>query len=95
MTSIHYMEERSSREDLINKIGLGNFVTQVIIDKGHKNEPERHVLTNTGIIVIYNLYTNKMVTKLIARPGQLKRFKGVPQYLIQIVKEHQKEGYNI
>lgn len=94
MNSRHYQNDRQRREQKIKEIGLGTPVTETIIDKGHKNGPERHVLTSTGIIVIYNYYTGKMITKLIARPNQLKRFENVPEIIVVIAKEHQKKGYN-
>ena len=39
-----------------------------------------------------------MITKLIARPGQIKRYykedEIIPEGLIQLAKDHQKRGYN-
>lgn len=94
MNSRHYREERQRREQMIKKIGMGIPVTETIIDKGHKNGPERHVLTSTGIIVIYNYFSGKMITKLIARPNQLKRFSKVPTEVVEIARLHMKLGYN-
>ena len=74
MTSKHYTNDRQRREQIINQIGIGKVVASFIVDRGHVNGAERHEITNTGIIVIYNNRTNKMITKLIARPGQIKRY---------------------
>lgn len=98
--SYHYSLERNKRERLIKKIGLGQPFDEFIIDRKHEDGPERHVLTTTGIIIVYNLYTNKMVTKLIARPNQIKRYyAGKPVPLIVSVVEalalyHQYKKYN-
>lgn len=70
MTSEHYNQDRDWREYLISTvIGEGNIVDSFVVDKGHRNGPEIHSVTDTGIIIIYNKKSGKMVTKLIARPG--------------------------
>lgn len=74
MTSKHYTEERADREARIALIGEGKIVDRFVVDKGHKNGPEIHEISNTGIITIYNKRTHKLITKLIARPGQIKRY---------------------
>lgn len=97
MTSKHWEEERKNREELIRAIGIGEVVDSFIVDKGHKNGPERHEITNTGIIIVYNNRTNKMVTKLIARVGQIKRYYkdgNAPKELIKIARKHTELGYN-
>lgn len=74
MTSKHYTNDRQNREQVINTIGIGKVVARFVVDRGHKKGAERHEITDTGIIVIYNNKTNKMITKLIARPGQIRRY---------------------
>lgn len=74
MTSKHYTEDRRDREIRINLIGMGQTVASFTVDKGHKNGPEIHEISDTGIITIYNKRTHKLITKLIARPGQIKRY---------------------
>lgn len=99
MTSNHWMKDREAREALIKKIGIGQVIKTVVVDKGHKNGPEIHELTNTGIVVIYNKRSHKMITKLIARPGQVRRYykenEQVPTDVLKIAREHLKMGYNI
>ena len=98
MTSNHYKTDRQARESLIQQIGVGTIIKTVKLDKGHKNGPEIHKITNTGIIIIYNAKTNKMVTKLIARPAQIKRYYkdgNAPKELIEIAIEHTRKGYNM
>lgn len=98
MNSKHYNMDRQRREDLIQKIGYGTTIKTVVVDRGHKNGPEIHKISDTGIITIYNERTKKLVTKLIARPGQIKRYykenEIIPKNLLQIAKEHQKMAFN-
>jgi hypothetical protein len=90
------MEERAERENRIRKIGYGNKVAEFIVDKGHVNGPEIHEISDTGIVTVFNQRTHKLITKLIARPGQLKRyFNGdVPEYLLTIARKNVALGYN-
>lgn len=72
----HYTSERITRQHVIQTyIGEGEEICAVYIDKHHKDGPEWHVLTTTGVINIYNAWSKILVTQLIARPGQLKRFE--------------------
>lgn len=94
--SEHYDGERLTREELIERIGEGNVICSVVIDKGHPNGAEEHFLTDTGIIIIVNNRTRILVTKLIARPGQLRRFGNrVPRRVVELAMEHQRLGYNL
>lgn len=101
MTSKHYSAERISREYLIDfGIGLGHVVNDFVINRGHKDGPEIHILTSTGIIIVENYYTKKVVTKLIARPQQIQRYydnigEEAPAWLILIAKQHNALGYNM
>jgi hypothetical protein len=95
----HYNLDRSNREALISKIGQGKVIKGFIVDRGHKDGKEAHMITDNAIIVIYNYNTKRLVTKLIARPGQIRRYyKGVnqvaPQWLLQKAYDHEKLGYN-
>ena len=101
MTSNHYDKQRYKRQRLINKYinGDGNVIDNFIIDKGHKNGIEIHSITDTGLIIIHNQNTGKLVTKLIARPKQIKRYyegleKQPPQWLLKLAEWHQNFGYN-
>lgn len=97
MTSKHYTQDRIIREQHIKEIGYGTPVASFIVDRGHKNGPEIHEITSTGIINIYNERTKKLVTKLIARPAQIKRYftnGTAPSYLINIARANTKLAYN-
>lgn len=95
MTSKHYTDDRKIREELIQKIGLGKEIGTFRVDKGHPNGAELHTVTDTGIIIIRNERTHKMVTKLIARPNQIKRYGIKDKNLIEIARKHQILGYNM
>lgn len=99
MNTKHYTNDRKKREELIqNVIGEGKEVETFTIDRGHRNGPELHTITTTGIIIIRNAKTKKIVTKLIARPAQIKRyFKVITekiQKIIELAIMHTKLGYN-
>lgn len=100
ITSKHYVAERISREYLIDYgIGQGHIVNDFVINRGHKDGPEIHILTSTGIVVIENYYTRKVVTKLIARPQQIQRYYAIigekaPEWLLMVAKRHCELGYN-
>lgn len=105
--SYHFAMERSKRNNLIRLIGIGKPIDEFIVDKGHPKGPERHVITDNAIIVIYNYYSGKMVTKLIARPEQIQRYYlcgettghldlecSLLKSVIQKAKEHKAKRYN-
>lgn len=96
MTSKHYRQDRKQRQHIINMIGQGTIIREVVWDRGHRNGPEVHKVSDTGIISIYNLNSGKLITKLIARPAQIQRyFDGdAPVELLAIARHHQNMGYN-
>lgn len=97
MTSTHYKNYRYIREQKIRNIGEGKMYAEFFVDRGHKDGAERHVLTTTGIIVVYNALTNRLVTKLIARPGQIRRYYpsgGAPVDILNLAYKHQLEKMN-
>lgn len=98
MTSRHYARDRRDRENRIRLIGEGNTIKVAIVDKGHRNGPEIHMLSDTGIITILNQRTGKLITKLIARPGQIKRYyeseNRIPAGLLDLAYEHQRLALN-
>lgn len=101
MVSNHYKKERNKREKFINKYcnGSGKVIDEFIVDKGHKNGLERHCITDTGMIVIYNASSGVLVSKLIARPKQIERYyigtdKKPPASILRLAEWHQSMGYN-
>lgn len=96
MNSLHYSLERTTRDDLIkNVIGYGKVIKRVNVESGHPKGPEVHEISDTGIITIYNAWTGKLVTRLIARPGQLERYyKNIPEDLLKKSIYNCRKGYN-
>ena len=104
MTSNHYKNKRCGREEFINKYlhDDGNIIDGFIVDKGHKDGAEVHSITDNGIIIVHNLISGKLVTKLIARPQQIKRYyestgrEHPPEYkrILELARWHNILGYN-
>ena len=66
-----------------------------VVDKGHKNGDEIHVIYNNGIIKIYNARTRKFITVLIARVPQIERYKvKVTKTMRGKINSHIANGYN-
>lgn len=98
-TTLHWKERKDRNTFIKNTIGLGNPIRTFKVDKGHKNGEELHTITDTGIIIIRNATTSKLITTLIARPNQIKRYyinrnEQAPTYLINMSIKHTKAGYN-
>lgn len=100
MTSIHYSTERQERHAFIqDNIGEGNIIDSFVVDRGHQHGAEIHSVTDTGIIIIHNQKTNKLITELIARPEQLKRLyntqhRRVPNKVLSLAYKHSTLSYN-
>lgn len=95
MTSYHYTHDRKQRERKIQKIGEGSIYAEFLVDHGHINGAEKHVITTTGIIIIYNAVTLVLITKIIARPAQIKRYfpdGNFPEEIVEHAKLNQKRG---
>lgn len=99
----HYKNQRFEREKFIDEhLGNGRVVDEFVVDRGHPNGAERHCITDNAIIVIYNVISGKLVTKLLARPQQIRRYyestgkKHPPEYnnIIELAYQHQRLGYN-
>lgn len=66
-----------------------------VVNKGHKNGEEIHVIYNNGIVKVYNARTHKFITVLIARVPQVERYKiKVTKTMRNKIKSHIKQGYN-
>lgn len=66
-----------------------------VVNKGHENGNEIHVVYNNGIVKVYNERTHKFITVLIARVPQVERYKvKVTRTMRNKIKSHIAEGYN-
>lgn len=66
-----------------------------IVNKGHKNGNEIHVIFNNGVVKIYNEHTHKFITVLIARVPQVERYNiKVTKAMRKKINMHIANGYN-
>lgn len=103
MVSKHYMTQRNEREKFIEEcLGEGHIIDGFIVDKGHVKGAEVHSITDNGIIIVHNLLSGKLVTKLLARPQQIKRYYEHSQReppkeyekVLELARLHNVLGYN-
>lgn len=94
--TFHAAEERINRTEFIElNIGFGLPIARKVVDKGHVNGAELHVITDTGIVRIVNVRTGKLITYLIARPGQLRNYSvKIPDSVYTLAKAHEAKGWN-
>lgn len=99
----HYKNNRYEREKFIDEhFGNDHIVDEFVVDRGHPNGAERHCITNNAIIIVYNVRSGKLVTKLLARPQQIRRYyeatgrEHPPEYehILMLAREHNILGYN-
>ena len=66
-----------------------------VVDKGHANGEEIHIIYNNGIVKVYNERTRKFITVLIARVPQIERYNvKVTKAMRKKINMHVKNGYN-
>lgn len=66
-----------------------------IVDKGHANGAEIHIVYNNGVVKIYNEHTRKFITVLIARVPQIERYNiKVTKTMRNKIESHIASGYN-
>lgn len=103
MVSKHYDMQRNEREKFIEEhLGKGHIIDGFIVDKGHPMGAEVHSITDNGIIIIHNLNSGKLVTKLLAREWQIRRYYEGTQrprpieyeQVVELARQHEKLGYN-
>ena len=107
---IGYMEEftaggqtshavkRSKRLQIAEQLILeesAKVIKIAVVNKGHANGNEIHIVYNNGIVKVYNEHTRKFITVLIARVPQIERYKiKVTKTMRNKIKSHIKQGYN-
>lgn len=66
-----------------------------VVNKGHKDGNEVHVVYNNGVVKIYNANTRKFITGLIAREPQIERYKvKITKTMRKKINTHVANGYN-
>lgn len=107
--SLHFKEERDIRKQNMDKVakmhGKDKIANVFLVDKGHENGAELHVVTFNGLIYVLNQgkaenrQTNALCTVLIARVNQAARlYEAVglkaPAYVIEACRKNQQIGLN-
>lgn len=84
--------------------GYGKPVLTNVVDRGHEKGLEKFVLTDNAIIIVRNFRTDRWITDLIARKGQIfsrfgDKFKTLPKemqrHILDLCDERERKGYNI
>ena len=94
--SKHYGNDRKRREALIQMVGEGEIYDEFWIYNPKYGEHLKHIITTTGVIILKTM-SDKVVTKYLARPGQIKRYYpygDYPQDIVNLAIEYKKKGYN-
>ena len=66
-----------------------------VVNKGHENGNEIHIVYNNGIVKVYNERTHKFITVLIARVPQIERYKvKITKTMRKKIKSHIAKRYN-
>ena len=66
-----------------------------IVNKGHENGEEIHIIYNNGVVKVYNANSRKFITVLIARVPQIERYKiKVTKTMRKKINLHIAKGYN-
>ena len=97
-TNTQHVVNRSKRlqvaQRLINEEGA-KMCCIAVVNKGHKDGNEVHIIYNNGIIKVYNANTHKFITVLIAREPQIARYKiKVTKTMRKKITSHVASGYN-
>lgn len=89
---------RSKRLQIAERLILeesAKVIKIAIVNKGHANGNEIHLVYNNGIVKIYNANTRKFITVLIARVPQIERYKvKITRTMRKKINLHIKQGYN-
>ena len=105
-TTQHHTNDGKVRTKVIKEMlgGYGNPVLTNVIDRGHKNGLEKFTLTDNAIIIVRNFRTDRHITDLIARKGQIysrfgEKFETLPKdmkkHIMALCREREEKGYNI
>lgn len=87
--TLHLNNERRHRYKVFNDLKLFNagVIGVWLVDKGHRNGKEIHVINHKGVVSVYNANTKNFITFYALRYAQFKRYVGN--------EENWKEKYKI
>ena len=86
---------RSTRKEVIALLGDLIKVESFIVNTGHPAGLELHTVYANGVIAIGNIRKESVVTYLIARPGQIRRYGLSDADLLAVAYENYKNGLNL
>ena len=90
--------KRSKRLQVAERLILeesAKIIRIAVVNKGHKNGNEIHIVYNNGVVKVYNERTHKFITVLIARVPQIERYQiKVTKTMRNKIESHIKQGYN-
>ena len=93
-----HVANRSKRLQVAERLIIeesAKVVKIAVVNKGHKNGNEIHLVYNNGVVKIYNANSRKFITVLIARVPQIERYKvKVTKTMRKKINLHIKNGYN-
>ena len=93
-----HVAKRSKRLQVAERLIIeesAKVIRIAVVNKGHKNGNEIHIIYNNGIIKVYNERTCKFITVLIARVPQVERYRvKVTKTMRKKINTHIKQGYN-
>lgn len=90
-----HVENRYEREVIAMGLGRFELVNSFIVDRGHANGDEIHSVYRNGVVCVVNCTTLKLITYLIARPGQLKRYGISDTDMLKQAYSYVVAGYNL
>ena len=97
-TDTRHAKERARRDLLASRLITeenGVPIKGAIVDKGHANGLEVHIIYNNGIVKVYNQTTGKYITCLIARLPQILRYGIRPTKTMEAkIKRHVANRYH-
>ena len=93
-----HVANRSKRLQVAERLIIeesAKVVKIAVVNKGHKNGNEIHLVYNNGVVKIYNANSRKFITVLIARVPQIERYKvKITRTMRKKINLHIKNGYN-
>ena len=93
-----HVAKRSKRLQVAERLIIeesAKVVKIAVVNKGHKNGEEIHVVYNNGVVKVHNEHTKKFITVLIARVPQIERYNiRVTKTMKHKIELHIKQGYN-
>ena len=74
--TLHMLRDRRERIEMLARNGVAICIVCAgfLVDNNHRDGLEEHYITNTGLIIVRNHNTNKLVTVFAARPKQIERY---------------------